>query len=236
MIMILDKVHHKRILIKMLSDIFTDHKLGPFLGFKGGTAALLFYGLSRFSVDLDFDLLEISEQNQIYENIISILKKYGTLKKGRLSTNSLFFSLSYDNKIDSGHNIKVEINKRFFGSHYELKEYLGIPMKVMVRADMSAHKLVAMYERMGEANRDIYDVWFFFSNFWPINKNIVEQRSQLSYKDFLNKCIQALEILSDQGILSGIGNLLDDKQKKWAKTKLRTETIFLLKLALSEEK
>ncbi len=34
-------------------------------------------------------------------------------------------------------------------------------MLVMKKEDMFAHKLVAMTERTGMANRDIFDVWFF---------------------------------------------------------------------------
>jgi len=49
---------HKNILLQILADIYSDNTIGPFLGFKGGTAAYLFYGLDRFSVDLDFDLLD----------------------------------------------------------------------------------------------------------------------------------------------------------------------------------
>lgn len=49
---------------------------------------------------------------------------------------------------------------------------------------------------------------------------------------FLAKCIDALEAMSNRGILSGIGELLDEKQKLWVKEKLKVETIFLLKLRL----
>jgi hypothetical protein len=41
-----------------------------------------------------------------------------------------------------------------------------------------------------------------------------------------------LEKMSDRTILSGLEDLLTEERKKWAKTKLRTDTIFLLKLAL----
>lgn len=41
-----------------------------------------------------------------------------------------------------------------------------------------------------------------------------------------------LEKLSNRGILSGIGELIDFKQKIWAKENLLKDTIFLLKLRL----
>ena len=47
---------HKTVLFQILKDIYSDSLVAPFLGFKGGTAAVMFYGLDRFSVDLDFDL------------------------------------------------------------------------------------------------------------------------------------------------------------------------------------
>lgn len=219
---------HKNILIKILKDIYTDTSIGPVLGFKGGTAAYLYHGLSRESLDLDFDLLDETREDLVFEKIETIAKNYGKIKEHRKKRYNLFLLLSYE---DETPNIKIEINRREFGSSYEVKSYLGISMKVMVREDMFAHKLVAMYERIGNANRDIYDVWFFLNNDWPINKEIVEKRAGVSFKDFLQKCIEALEKLLDRGILAGMGELLDEKQKVWVKVNLRKDTIFLLKAA-----
>jgi len=57
---------HKNILLQILVDIYSDKTVGPFLGFKGGIAAYLFYGLDRFSVDLDFDLLDETKEEYIF--------------------------------------------------------------------------------------------------------------------------------------------------------------------------
>ncbi|PIZ77368.1 MAG: hypothetical protein COY04_00165 [Parcubacteria group bacterium CG_4_10_14_0_2_um_filter_7_35_8] len=234
--MLLNTVRHKNILIKILKDIYTDSTIGPLLGFKGGTAAFLFYDLNRFSIDLDFDLLEESKENYVFEQIQKILSNYGAIKEAQKKRFNLLFLLSYDEKEIGAQNIKVEINRRNFGSKYEVKAYLGISMKVMIKEDMLAHKLCAMYERIGKTNRDIFDVYFFFHNNWPVNKEIIESRTNMPYKDFLQKCIDSLEKVSDRNILSGMGELLDEKQKVWVKSKLRAETIFLLKLALDNEK
>lgn len=228
----MDTARHKNILIKILKDIYTDTSIGPVLGFKGGTAAYVYHGLNRESLDLDFDLLDESKEGHVFEKIEIIARNYGKIKEHRKKRFSLFLLLSYE---DEAPNIKIEINRREFGSRYEVKSYLGISMKVMVREDMFAHKLVAMYERIGEANRDIFDVWFFLNNDWPINKEIVEKRTEMSFKDFLQKCVDTLEKLPDRGILAGMGELLNEKQKAWAKAKLRTETIFQLRLKLERE-
>ena len=233
--MTLDTAIHKNILLRILKDIYTDTTVGPFLGFKGGTAAYLFYGLGRFSVDLDFDLLDEAKEDYIFERLKAILEEYGTVKDAGKKRFNLFYALSYDKKVQGAQNIKVEVNRREFGSRYEVKSYLGISMKVMVKEDMAAHKLVAMYERIGKTNRDIFDVWFFFKNNWPINKEIVEKRTHIPFKDFLKKCIGGLEKMSDRGILAGMGELLDKKQKTRAKAHLREDVIFLLKLKLGDE-
>jgi len=46
--------------------------------------------------------------------------------------------------------------------------------------------------------------------------------------DYLQKCIEMLNNLSDKGLLNGIGDLIDEKMKNFVRTKLRTEIIFLL--------
>lgn len=97
---------------------------------------------------------------------------------------------------------------------------------------MAAHKMVAMLERIGDANRDIFDTYFFLKNNWPINEQIIQKRTGLSMHQFLKKCIQGLESMNNRDILSGLGELLDAKQKAWVKEKLRAETIFLLKIKL----
>lgn len=223
----LNTTQHKNILLKMLKDIYSDTKLGSSLGFKGGTAAFFFYNLERFSVDLDFDLLDEKKESYVFDKIEKIAKKYGKIKQKDKKRNTLFFLISYEEEFT---NIKIEINLRNFGSNYEVKSYLGIPMKVMVKEDMFAHKLVAMHERMGDANRDIFDVWFFLKNNWPINKGIVKDRTDLSFSKFLDLCIVNLEELPNKNILSGMGELLDSSQKDWVKKSLKEEVIFNLKL------
>lgn len=220
---------HKTILFQILKDIYSDTTIAPFLGFKGGTATLLFYGLDRFSVDLDFDLLDETKEDYIFEQIIKIVKKYGILKESYKKHFNLFCLLSYE---DKAHNIKVEVNRRQFGSHYEMKTYLGVSMLVMTPSDMFAHKLMAMTERIGKTSRDIYDVWFFLNKHLPINKEIVEKRAGVEFNQVIQNCIYLLEKMDNNTILSGVGELLTTSQKDWAKAKLRKETISLLKLQL----
>jgi predicted nucleotidyltransferase component of viral defense system len=229
----LDRNIHKTILLQLLKDIYASSSLGPVLGLKGGTAAHFFYGLGRFSVDLDFDLLNESKEDIVFKQIESILREYGTIKEKQKKLNTLFFLLSYGER---DQNIKVEINRRYFGSRYELKSYLGVSMLVMIEEDMFAHKLVAMLERTKTANRDVFDVWHFLKNRWPINKKIVGERTKMEFRDYLKKCVKFVESMSDRGILAGMGELVDAKQKAWVKANLKKDTAFLLKVRLEQEK
>ena len=224
---------HRTLLIQILKEIYSDSSLGPILGFKGGTAAYLFYELGRFSVDLDFDLLDEKKEDFILEKIEKILINFGTIKEKYNKRHTIFFVISYSKE---AHNIKVEINKRSFGSSYEVRNYLGISMLVMKKEDMFAHKLAALLDRKKIANRDIFDIWFFLKNNWDVNEGIIEKRTGLKLNEYLKECISLLEKESDRYILQGIGELLDEKTKVWAKQKLKKDIIFLLKLKLEEIK
>ncbi|MCL4530914.1 MAG: nucleotidyl transferase AbiEii/AbiGii toxin family protein [Chloroflexi bacterium] len=116
-----------------------------------------------------------------------------------------------------------------------MKQHFGISMQVMTREDMAANKLCAMYERIGTTNRDVYDVQFFLAHDWPVNKKIVEERTGISYKKFLARAANMVDALNNKDILAGMGELLTEKQKYWVKTKLKSETLFALRLALEKE-
>lgn len=223
---------HKNILLQILKDIYFDTSISPHLGFKGGTAAHLFYGLNRDSFDLDFDLLDENKQQMVFEKIQKIAGDYGKVIDSRIKKFNLLNVISYDTE---SQNIKIEINKHDFGSRYEVKTLLGISMLVMVQEDMFAHKLMAMLERVGKTSRDIYDVWYFLQNNWPINKEIVENRSGVSFKEALQKCVNEVEKIKDRNLLVGLGESLTDSQKDWARAKLKSEIIFLLKVRMKNE-
>ena len=230
--MTLNYLKHKNILLQILKDIYSDTSISPYLGFKGGTAAMMFYDLPRNSVDLDLDLLDAAKEVEIFQKIRQIISNYGKITDSSQQRFNLRNVISYDQKTQ---NIKVEVNLRQFGSKYEIKNLLGISMLVMVQEDMFAHKLMAMIERVGKTSRDIFDVNYFAKNNWPINKKIVEGRSGVSFKETLEKAIVQLESMNNKYILDGLGELLSDSQKDSVKVKLKTDTIFALKLMHSNE-
>jgi hypothetical protein len=51
---------------------------------------------------------------------------------------------------------------------------------------------------------------------------------EMPLKDYLQRCIETVEQVSDKNIMNGLGELTDGETKKFAKTKLKKETISLL--------
>lgn len=217
---------HKFFLTQILKDIYSDIELANCLGFKGGTALMFFYGLPRFSVDLDFNLLDSAKEKTVYEKVRKILLKYGKIFDEAMKFYGPIIVLDYS---VGERKLKIEISNRQWDNHYERKNLLGINMQVMVAPDMFAHKLCALLDRGELTNRDIFDSWFFMQKQTPINKEIVETLMEMPLADYMQKCIDHLESMSDRGILNGLGELMDEDMKKFVRTKLRTETISLLR-------
>jgi hypothetical protein len=217
---------HKFFLVQILKEIYSDLELANYLGFKGGTALMFFYDLPRFSVDLDFNLLIAEKEEVVFQKLRLILLKYGAIFDEAKKFYGPILVLDYG--VDE-RKLKLEISNREFGDSYENKNFLGINMKVMVQADMFAHKLCALLDRNSIANRDIFDCWFFMQRQTPLNARIVETRMGMPLGDYIQKCISHLELKNSRSLLSGMGELMDDEMKAFVRTKLMAEVIGLLK-------
>lgn len=75
----MDTNRHKFLMMQILKDIYSDALLASVLGFKDGTALMFFYQLPRFSVDLDFNLLDTDKQEEVFRRVREILLKYGKI-------------------------------------------------------------------------------------------------------------------------------------------------------------
>lgn len=212
---------HKQVLTEILIEIVK--YLNGKVAFKGGTAAMLFYNLSRMSLDLDFDILEELSEEEI-DNLKIIIKKHGKIKEFRDKKFTLFFLLDYEKNYP---NIKLEFNRRIWKNNsYETVWLMGVGIKIADKKTMFSNKLVALSERKTIVARDLFDIHYFLKLNYPFNEELIKERTGKTmgeYLYYLKKFI--VKNYSKKNVLQGLGEILDEPQKSWAKDHLISETI-----------
>ncbi|MBR4453950.1 MAG: nucleotidyl transferase AbiEii/AbiGii toxin family protein [Bacteroidales bacterium] len=217
---------HRYYLTQVLLAIFRHPELCKLLAFKGGTSLMLFHGLTRFSTDLDFTLLDATKSKYVYKELHRLLLKFGTIDDEAMKFYGLILVLNYgkDERM-----LKVEVSNREYPNHYEIRSLLGTDIRVMTLPDMFAHKLCALGERI--TPRDIYDVWFFLQKRTAINEEIVRMRTNMSVSEYAQQCAKKVREYSSRILMQGIGDvLMDNQSKNFARKQLIPETASALEL------
>lgn len=230
----LDKKRHKLEMVSILTRLYKVSEVAGVLGFKGGTAAYLFYDLPRFSVDLDFDLLvnfDEKEEERLVSRVTKLLAKDFLVKDWFNKRFTMFWLLSYKK---GGRQIKIEISKRGWGGGFETKSFYGLNIPVMVLPDMMAFKLMALIDRASLAARDVFDVCYFLGlpEASDINYGLVKKRLGLSPAELYWKIVDRVGKAKKKGLLQGLGELLSDEQKAWVRNEMTNELNRLVKIQL----
>lgn len=214
----------------ILKDIYNS-SVSKNLIFKGWTLCYFLYWLNRFSTDLDFDLIWELNEEQLFQEIKKILSQKWKIKEEYNKRFTIFFLFSY---WESDMNIKIEINKRTRANNkHTIKNFFWIDIPVMEESTIFANKLVALTDRKKMVNRDIYDVYFFFKNNWPMNEILVFERTQKTYKEYLEFLLVFLQkIPTNHRILDWLWDVLSDKEKAFVKEKLLKELIGIIEFNL----
>ena len=212
-------------MLQLLKDLFSDALLSSVLAFKGGTATMFFHNLPRFSTDLDFNLLDPRKEEDVYERVRKIVLKYGKIYDAAIKRYGLIIVLDYG---IGERKLKIEISNRQWENHYEIRNYLGLQMRVLVKEDMFAHKLCALLDRTEITSRDIFDCWFFLKERTSINKAIVESRMGMPIGQYLDRCIESVQGISEKSLISGLGELTEGEMKNFVRHGLKEELISLL--------
>lgn len=231
----LDQNTHKKMMLQILSDISSDSLLANNLGFKGGTACYFIHGLDRFSVDLDFDIIDQTREDLIRDNLIQLLKQYGTIKT-RTS-----IKLKYSDEYQA---LKVDLSSRYDINQlntYQVTEIVSrMPIKVLQQEDIFAHKLIALTDRncaKGDtpllANRDIYDIYFFFQQNWQFNQDIIRAYSHQSVAQYLQRVYDMIDkYTNESNILDRLGELVNTQKRNWIKNNLKKEVLTQLAIQI----
>lgn len=212
-------------MLQLLKDIFSDALLSSLLAFKGGTATMFFHNLPRFSTDLDFNLLDPEKEAEVHDRVRKIILKYGKIHDEAIKYYGIIIVLDYG---IGERKLKIEISNRLYDNHYEIRNYLGLQMRVMVKEDMFANKLCALLDRTEITSRDVFDCWFFLKERASINKEIVESRMGMPIEEYLDKCIASVQDISEKSLISGLGELTEGEMKNFVRHGLKDELISLL--------
>lgn len=213
-------------MVQVLLAIFRHPQLSQLLAFKGGTSLMLFHGLTRFSTDLDFNLLDVSKSEFVYNELHKLLLKFGTIDD---EANKFYGPILVLNYGSGERMLKVEVSNREYPNHYEILSLLGTDIRVMTLSDMFAHKLCALGERI--TPRDIYDVWFFLQKHVEINAEIVQLRTNMSVGEYAAQCAKQVRTYSPRVLMQGLGEvLLDNASKNFVRKQLLEETASALDL------
>ena len=222
----MDTNKHRYYMMQVLLAIFRHPQLSQLLAFKGGTSLMMFYNLSRFSTDLDFNLLDASKTEYVYNELHNLLLKFGTIDDEAMKFYGPILVLNYGK---GERMLKVEVSNREYPNHYEVRSLLGTDIRVMTLSDMFAHKLCALGERI--TPRDIYDVWFFLQNRTEINAEIVQLRTGMSISEYAQQCADKVRSYSSRMLMQGLGEvLLDNQSKNFARQQLIPEAVSALEL------
>lgn len=218
---------HRLELIQILLAIYKNPLLSQALGFKGGTAAYLFYDLPRFSTYLDFNLL--NEGVGFDKQLTNLLSAHYQVRNQRAKRNTWFWLISYGK---GETQVKIEVSTRKFPNTYETRNFYGATIRVMTVGDMIAHKLVSIQDRKKPANRDLFDAHYFLGSPWAlsINYDMIKTRTGFDPQDFYASLLEHLQKVNNRKILEGMGELLTQRQKDWVKAKLLIELKGLVKL------
>lgn len=228
----LNQKRHRLQMINILMKLYKDTEVASVLGFKGGTAAYLFYDLPRFSVDLDFDLLvdlDNIKRDELMNKMTGIFKKDFEIREQSDKRFTLFWLLSYRKE---DRQLKIEVSKRKSSSRFEDKSFYGVKIPVMVLPDAMANKLMALVDRKKFANRDVFDAWYFLNRpeAVEINYQLIKERLGLTPKKLYQKMRKLINKKRSESMLQGMGELLDEGQKNWVKDKLISELNQLIKI------
>lgn len=227
---------HKAWLYRLLTAIADNSFLVAHLMFKGGTCASMQNILDRFSVDLDFDLLNEKEMPAVQKHLEKIFKDLGLEIKEKSQHVPQYF-LKYPSKDQQRNTIRLDATfPPPVANEYESVRLVEIDRIIYCQTipTMFANKLVAIldrYQKHGSiAGRDIYDLHAFFMKGYRYKPQIIEERTGQKVSEFMENVRNFIEKNITQTILDqDLNVLLPPASFKKVRKILKQEVLVFLK-------
>jgi len=226
---------HKAWLYRLLSEIADDSFLTANLRFKGGTCASMRGIIDRFSIDLDFDLIDSSSVSEIRERLEKIFKKLDLEIEDQSKKVPQYF-LKYKG-VGGRNSLKVDITfPPPKSNEYEPVRFTEIDRIIYCQTipSMFANKLVTVIERFEKfrtiAGRDIFDVHTFFMKGFKYKPEIIEERTGKPVLEFLKILINFIEKKVTQTVIDqDLNTLLSPDQFRGIRKILKSEVLMFLR-------
>jgi len=230
-----EDILHKSNLHRLLMEVVDQPVLAQSLAFKGGTCAAMLGYLDRFSVDLDFDLVNAATESdlrplfhQVFtEAGFSILVEFDKV---------LFFQLRYPSHPGKRSTLKISVNSlRVRANQYKVQYFPEIDRLINSQTieTMFANKLVALMDRYAQhktiAGRDIYDIHHFFVQGYGYTAAVIQERTGLESREYFGRLIDFIkENVNQTTINEDLNSLLSNTQFQRVRKILISETLSLL--------
>jgi len=221
---------------RILIEILDNSNLSQNLAFKGGTCATMLGFLDRFSVDLDFDLMNKDSKLQIRQELKNIFQKIGLIF-AKEHDKVPFFQVKYPSSDPRQRNsIKVSTTDNVTATNEYKTQYLTEIDRLancQTIETMFANKLVAVTDRYNKyktvAGRDIYDIHHFFVQGYSYNSKVIKERTGFEPKDYFSVLLDFIKKHVNQTIINeDLNTLLDNSQFQQIRKILIPETLHLL--------
>ena len=172
----------------------------------GGTMLRLCYGLSRFSVDLDFWVIRRIKFDSLFKKLKSCFKEEYKIVDAANKFYTLLFELSSK---DYPRNIKIEVRKEKKDISaeqmiaYSRYSNIQVLLQVVSLKDMMAAKMDAFIDR--KEIRDVFDMEFL------VKRGILPQAPS----DKLQKILKGIDSFKKRDYSVKLGSLLEAKERQY---------------------
>ncbi len=227
---------HKAVLLRTLTGIADDVFLASLLRFKGGTCAALLGWLDRFSVDLDFDLVEIDRMDEVRSHLVALFDVFG-LRVVDESKIVPQYVLKYAAPEGSRSTLNLDITTMAPRANiYETLRLTAIDrfLTCQTRETMMANKLVALTDRFKHhgtmAGRDVYDIHHFFEHGVRYEERVIVERTGKGAREYLEELVVFIEThVTERALMEDLNVLVPYERLKRVRNALARETVMFLR-------
>ncbi len=201
-------------------------RAGSQIAFKGGTALKLFYGLPRYSEDMDYDSLPVGSPQEL----MRVLKELFVKRRWEITDEAVkYFTILLELRFagpERRFRVKIEISTRKKEPETTIQSFRGVPILTLEPSFLMTEKLLAFLNR--QAGRDIFDAWFILDHGYPLKESLIKGAFD-GYGDFYQAMLSIVEKADIKKILRDTGKLLDQDHRNWIRTSFLLDFAKLLR-------